>query len=116
MRMIIPLRILVISSLILFSVSACKKKGAEVIDQGVVIAEKAEVLNSTALVATPLKELRRGDEVDILERRSINQREFTHVRVSGDKPVEGWMETHFVISKRIVDECEKLAKEWKDIP
>jgi hypothetical protein len=99
---------------ILFSV-ACSNGQTEAIDRGVVIAEKAQVSNSTALVATPLKELKRGDEVDILERRSVNQREFTRVRVAGDKPLEGWMETHVVISKHIVDQCQQLANEWKDI-
>src|SRR5215467_11729467 len=97
--------------IILVSISACREKGSEIIDRGVVIAEKAKVSNSTALVATPLVELKRGDEIDILEHRSVNQRDFMRVRVGADKPIEGWMESRFVISKRIVDESEKLDKE-----
>jgi hypothetical protein len=97
--------------------AACKHGGSKsTIDHGVIVAEKAEVRNSTALVAAPIKELKRGEEVDILERRNVNQREFTRVRIPGDKPIEGWIETRFIISKGIVEECNKLAQEAKDVP
>jgi hypothetical protein len=112
----VPRNLLIILSIAAFSLTACNSKGgSEPIDRGVIIAEKAQVSSSTALVTTPLTELKRGDEVDILEHRSVNQREYTRVRVVGDKPLEGWMDTYVVISKRIVDECQKLADEWKDI-
>lgn len=109
-------RALLIIQLSLLLLVSCKGDGTATIDQGVVIAEKAEVRNSTAPVAAPLKELKRGEQVEILEHRSVNQRDFTRVRVAGEKPLEGWLEARFVISKRIVDECQKLSDEWKDIP
>ncbi|MEW6731400.1 MAG: SH3 domain-containing protein [Acidobacteriota bacterium] len=108
-------RLLLIATIVCTFSLACNKGEIVTIDQGVIIAEKAEVRNSTALVSTPLKELKRGQQVDILEHRSVNQREFTRVRITGDQPLEGWLETRFVISKRIVDECEKLAQESQEI-
>src|SRR5256885_8495057 len=118
--MIFTARLSLIFFLVLLLLSGCKhnssKSGAIINEPGVIIAEKAQVRNSTALVAAPLKELKRGDTVNILEKRSVNQREFLRVRVEGDKPVEGWLESRQVISKKIVDECNKLAEEWKDVP
>lgn len=81
-----------------------------------IIAEKAPVRNSTGLVAATIKEVNRGEVVGIIERRSANQQDFIHVRVNGEKPIEGWVESRFIIPKKIVDECNKLATEWKDIP
>src|SRR5438105_12769772 len=108
--MFLSSRIFLIGTIALLLLVACKHTNKSTMDQGVIIAEKATMRSSTALVATPVKELKRGAEVDILEHRNVNQRDFTLVRVSdGDKPVEGWLESRFVISKRIVDETNKLA-------
>lgn len=95
--------------------TACQLASKQTIEQGVIVVEKAEVRNSTGLVAASIKEVKRGQVVDILERRTANQQDYIQVRIPGENNVEGWLETRFVISKRIVDECNKLFEEWKDI-
>ncbi len=96
--------------------TACHLTQKEIVEQGVIIAEKAPVRNSTGLVAATIKEVNRGEVVGIIERRNANQQDFVHVRLTGEKPIEGWIESRFIISKKIIDECNKLATEWKDIP
>lgn len=113
--MILATRKILLCSLLLLLLTACKAGSNSVIDDGVIVAEKAEIRNSTALVAAPLKELKRGDQVAILARQTVNQREFVRVRTDDDKPVEGWLEARVIISKKIVNECDKLAEESKDV-
>lgn len=103
--------------LILLLVSCTTKTEDKAVEQGVVIFEKAQLLASTALVSTPVRELKRGDTVDILERQTVNQREFVKVRYTplGEKAVEGWLESRHVLNKPLLDESNRLAKEWESI-
>lgn len=106
---------IILLTLLLTSCTSQTKE--QVSEQGVVIYEKAQLLASTALVSTPVRELKRGDTVDILERQTVNQREFVKIRYtpSGEKAVEGWLESRHVLSKPLLDESNKLAKEWESI-
>lgn len=106
-----------VALLILLLTSCTSQTRNEAVEQGVVIFEKAQLLASTALVSTPIKELKRGDTVDILERQTVNQREFVKVRYtpSGEKAIEGWLESRHVLNKPLLDESNRLAKEWESI-
>ncbi|KAF0249412.1 MAG: hypothetical protein FD167_1182 [bacterium] len=108
------IRILLLTSFTCLFLTACQLASKPVIEQGVVVAEKVEVRNSTGLVAASIKEVKRGQVLDILERRTANQQDYIQVRIPGENTMEGWMEARFIISKRIVDECNKLAQGWKD--
>lgn len=110
------IRILLLISFTCFFATACQFASKSVIEQGVVVVEKAEVRNSTGIVAASIKEVKRGEVLDILERRTANQQDYVQVRLPGGENLEGWLEARFIISKRIVDECNKLDTEWKDIP
>ncbi|MBL8150664.1 MAG: hypothetical protein JNN15_12125, partial [Blastocatellia bacterium] len=63
--------------------SSCNKKANTTGEPGVIVSEKAKLNNSTALVAAPIKELKRGETVEILEQKSVNQVDYTRVRISG---------------------------------
>lgn len=110
------IRILLLFSFTSFFLTACQFGSKTAIEQGVVLAEKAEVRNSTGIVAASIKEVKRGEVLDILERRTANQQDYVQVRLPGGENLEGWLEARFIISKRIVDECNKLDTDWKDIP
>jgi hypothetical protein len=112
----LTIRILLLLSFTSFFLTACQLASKTVLEQGVVVAEKAELRNSTGIVAASIKEVKKGQTLDILERRTANQQEYVQVRIPGQENLEGWLEARFIISKRIVDECNKLESEWKEIP
>ncbi|MCS6884701.1 MAG: SH3 domain-containing protein [Acidobacteriota bacterium] len=87
------------------------------LEQAVVIFDKAKLLTSTALVTTSLRELKLGEEVEILERQTVNQREYVRVRYKpvGEDFLEGWLEGRQVLSKRLLSESRKLAEESSSI-
>lgn len=113
LMLIIRLFIIIFTALVFIS---CQPNQTTEVEQGVVVVEKAELRNSTGLVSATIKEVKRGELVDILERRTANNQDFVHIRIGKDNPVEGWLESHQIIKKDLVDDCEKLATEWQDIP
>lgn len=115
MNLLTRILLTIITSCALICFISCKYGSKVAIDQGVIVTEKIEIRNSMALVSTPLKEVHRGQEVEILSRRARGQNEFVQVRLVGDS-VEGWLESRHVVSKKILDESNKLAAEWQDIP
>ncbi|MDQ3754127.1 MAG: SH3 domain-containing protein [Acidobacteriota bacterium] len=86
-------------------------------DSGVIIARRAQVRSSTALVAADLSEVTRGDVVDILEAIDTeNGERWLHVRLRDTEGTEGWIEERNVLLADILDRSRKLAEEDKDIP
>ncbi|MGH9942921.1 MAG: hypothetical protein ACRD9R_11260 [Pyrinomonadaceae bacterium] len=86
-------------------------------DTGVVIARRAQVRSSTAIVAADLSEVTRGDVVDILDSKvaETNDR-WLLVRVRDAENTEGWIEERHVLSQELLDHSRRLAEEDKDIP
>ena len=87
-------------------------------EMGVVIARNAQVRSSTAVVAADLKEVTRGDELDILDSFTMQEtgERWLHVRTRDAEPVEGWIEARNVISQEMVNRSRQLAKEDEGIP
>src|SRR5437588_11556509 len=84
----------VLTLLLLCAASACTTlAGKEEI--GAVIARRAQVRSSTAVVAADLKEVVRGDELDIFDSATVPDtgERWLHVRTRDAEPVEGWIET-----------------------
>ncbi|MBK7994026.1 MAG: hypothetical protein IPK14_11570 [Blastocatellia bacterium] len=94
--LIIRLFIIIFTALVFIS---CQPNQTTEVEQGVVVVEKAELRNSTGLVSATIKEVKRGELVDILERRTANNQDFVHIRIGKDNPVEGWLESHQIIKK-----------------
>src|SRR5687768_2944329 len=90
---------------------------------GVVVARRAQIRSSTAVVAADLLQVNRGDVVDILESTDVtdpsdNTRKETWLRVKArdGAATEGWIESRNVMPENVLDEAKKLADEDKDVP
>ncbi|HWS87482.1 MAG TPA: hypothetical protein VN282_10980 [Pyrinomonadaceae bacterium] len=107
-----------VSTLLLLSVSCACSTLAGKEEVGAVIARRAQVRSSTAVVAADLKEVVRGDELDILDSVTVPDtgERWLHVRTRDAEPVEGWIEARNVISHEMIERSRRLAREDGDIP
>jgi transcription elongation GreA/GreB family factor len=85
-------------------------------DMGRVIARRAEVRSSTAVVAADLVEVTRGDTVDILDSETVEGEKWLLVRAHDTENTEGWIEARYIMPQEVLDKSRKLADEDKDIP
>src|SRR5438105_15923336 len=87
-------------------------------ETGYVTSRRAEVRSSTAVVAADLKELVRGDELDILGSTTVPDtgERWLHVRTRDAEPTEGWIEARNLISHDMIERSKQIAKEDGDIP
>jgi hypothetical protein len=101
-------------------VAGCKTL-AGVRRTGVVIARRAQVRSSTAIVAADIKEVLRGDVVDIVEASDVGESEkqrerWLRVRTHDAESTEGWIESRNVMPQELLDRSLRLAEEDKNIP
>ena len=84
----------------------------------VVIARRAQVRSSTAIVAADLKEVVRGDALDVLDTVNVQEmgERWLRVRTRDAEPVEGWIEGRNVISQEMVERSRRLAQEDEGVP
>lgn len=92
-------------------------------DTGVVVARRAQIRSSTAVVAADLLEVNRGDVVDILDSVEVpdpsdnTKREtWLRVRAQDEESTEGWIESRNVMPNDVLEQSRKLAEEDKDVP
>jgi hypothetical protein len=85
-------------------------------ETGVVIARRAQVRSSTAVVAADLVEVNRGDVVDILDSDTVEETKerWLRVRAHDEENTEGWIEARNVMPLEVLDRSRKLAEEDKD--
>ena len=90
---------------------------------GVVVARRAQIRSSTAVVAADLLQVNRGDQVDILDSVDVpdpndNTRKERWLRVRGhdEDTTEGWIESRNVMPQDVLDASKKLAAEDNGIP
>jgi hypothetical protein len=115
---------LLISLLSILSVaSSCSTLIAKKNTSGVVVARRAEIRSSTAVVAAKLLEVNRGDEVEILEALDVidptdNSRKerWLRVRAQDEENTEGWIESRNVMPHDVHESARTLAAEDKGIP
>ena len=91
-------------------------------DSGVVVARRAQIRSSTAVVAADLLEVNRGDKVEILETLDVldpsdntRKERWLRVRMNDAENTEGWIEARNVMPEEIVGASRKLSEEDKDI-
>jgi hypothetical protein len=84
----------------------------------VVSARRAQVRSSTAVVAADLKEVVRGDVLDILDSTTVQEtgERWLRVRTRDAENMEGWIESRNVIPQEMVERSRQLAKEDESIP
>ena len=92
-------------------------------DSGVVVATRAEIRSSTAVVAADLLKVNRGDIVEILEAQDIQdptdntkKERWLRVRARDEDATEGWIESRNVMPEDVLQSSKKLAEEDKDVP
>jgi len=90
---------------------------------GFVVARRAEIRSSTAVVAADLLEVIRGDEVEILDSMDVidptdNSRKerWLRVRAHNEQSTEGWIESRNVMPDDVRESARKLAAEDKATP
>jgi hypothetical protein len=85
-------------------------------DTATVIAKRANIRSSYAVVGSDLLEVQRGDVLDIIEDiESQDKVRWFRVRASDDDATEGWIEAQNVITGEVLAKSKKLAEEDKDL-
>ena len=107
---------ILLASALAFGFVGCSTFGSKKEDTGVVIARRAQVRSSTAVVAADLVEVNRGDVVDILDSdKAENGEKWLRVRAHDTDNTEGWIEARYVMAQDVLDKARRLAAEDKDI-
>lgn len=83
-------------------------------ETGTVIAKRAQIRTSYAVVAGDLLEVQRGDRLDILEDTTFEKVRWYRVRAHDEDDTEGWIEAQNVILGEVLEKSKKLADEQKD--
>ncbi|HKB65134.1 MAG TPA: hypothetical protein VKC61_04705 [Pyrinomonadaceae bacterium] len=90
---------------------------------GVVVARRAQIRSSTAVVAADLLEVDRGDAVDILDFQDVQdpsdnskKERWLRVQAHDEESIEGWIESRNVMPDDVLQAAKKLAEEDKGIP
>lgn len=90
---------------------------------GVVVARRAQIRSSTAVVAADLLQVNRGDLVDILESTDVSdpsdntrKERWLRVKARDEDTTEGWIEARNVMPEDVLEESRTLAREDESIP
>jgi len=90
---------------------------------GVIVARRAQIRSSTAVVAADLLQVNRGDVVDILDSTDVTdpsdntrKERWLRVKARDTDATEGWIEARNVMPDDVLEESKKLGSEDKDIP
>ena len=111
--------------LILFALTLAQgcKTLAKQNDTGVVVARRAQIRSSTAVVAADLLEVDRGDAVDILDFQDVQdpsdnskKERWLRVQAHDEDSTEGWIESRNVMPDEVLQASKKLADEDQGIP
>src|SRR5215204_750493 len=79
-----------------------------------VIAKKANIRTSYAVVAQDLFEVKRGDVLDVVDQVDFEKTFWYRVRAHDEDQTEGWIEAQNVITSEVLEKSKKLAEEDKD--
>jgi hypothetical protein len=92
-------------------------------ETGVVVARRAQIRSSTAVVAADLLEVNRGDAVDILEFQDVQdasdyskKERWLRVQARDEDNTEGWIESRNVMPDEVLQVSKQLAEEDSNVP
>jgi hypothetical protein len=83
-------------------------------ETGTVIAKRAQIRSSYAVVAADLLEVKRGQVLDVLEKTEFEKVIWYRVRARDEDNTEGWIEAQNIITGDALEKSKKLAEEDKD--
>lgn len=107
------LLILCLSSILFLSLSCRALVGGT--RSGVVIPRRAQIRSSSAVVAADLKEVSRGERLDILGSEKNDNDLWFYVRTTDAESIEGWIEAQNILSAEMFERSQELALEDKEI-
>ncbi len=79
-------------------------------DTGTVIAKKAQIRTSYAVVASDLLEVKRGDQLDIIDQVEFEKVNWFRVRARDEDQTEGWIEAQNLITGDVLEKSKKLSE------
>src|SRR5438046_9874701 len=89
-------------------------------NSGVVVARRAQIRSSTAVVAADLLQVNRGDQVDILDSTDVadpsdNSRKERWLRVKArdEDATEGWIEARNVMPEDVLADSQQIPDQEK---
>jgi hypothetical protein len=120
-------KLVFISKCLLMVMVAALSQGCKTLakqnDTGVVVARRAQIRSSTAVVAADLLEVNRGDAVEILDFQDVQdptdnskKERWLRVQAHDEENTEGWIESRNVMPDEVLQAARKLADEDKGIP
>ena len=84
-------------------------------DKAFVVPEKLKLRSSTAQAARVVGELKSGDQVTVNDRANAEDGE-NWSKVEGPNGELGWIRSHNLVKREIVEKSRQIAEEIKDIP
>src|SRR4051812_21360722 len=85
-------------------------------DTATVLSKTAQIRTSYAVVAADLLEVKRGDNLDVIDTMEYEKVLWYRVRAHDDAATEGWIEAQNVITSDTLKKSKALAEEFKDLP
>lgn len=103
-------------SAMVFSGCGTMAKLAGTNEKCVVIARRAQIRSSDAVVAADLLEVSRGTTLEIIGDDVYEGEKWYNVRASDENNTEGWIEARNVLPNKLLEQSKQLAEQDKDIP
>src|SRR5688572_6736748 len=118
MRLIKTLFILIVPALL----AGCQTLATNS-STGVIVARRAQIRSSTAVVAADLSQVSRGDIIDILDSTDVldpsdntRKERWLRVKARDEDGTEGWIESRNIMPDDVLEASKKLEAEDKDVP
>lgn len=86
------------------------------IENGTVISRRANIRSSYAVVAADVLEVKRGQQLQILEELEFEGVRWYRVRANDEDQTEGWIEAQHVIKEDALDKSRELLNQDKNLP
>jgi hypothetical protein len=121
MKSLLLLVLIIVSAIFISGCDSTVGQMVGLTKMGTVIARRAQIRSSGAVVAADLVEVNRGRRVEILdeavfENEVTGKEKWYRVRVNDDEQTEGWIEARNVLTEDLLEQSRKLAEQDKDIP
>lgn len=85
-------------------------------DTATVIAKTAQIRTSFAVVAADLLEVKRGDQLDVLDSMDFEKVLWYRVRARDEEQTEGWIEAQNIITSDTLEKSRQIATEFGTNP
>jgi hypothetical protein len=84
-------------------------------DKARVIAKKAQIRTSYAVVAADLLEVKLNDELDVIDQMEFEKVLWYRVRAHDEANTEGWIEAQNVITGKVLQKSKDLSEEFRNL-